>query len=523
MSWLESRRKILFLIALAVVLVRLQTLWIETYSPDESNYAGGALVMLDGGVPYVDFVEKKPPLTYYFVYASFALFGPRMGAVHALTIVWVFLTALVLYRVVRFGFPRKHAALAAIGYGLFSTCFQECDSLATNCEILMNLPAALSSLALFHALALEKPARRCGWGLLSGVMLGLAFLFKHQAGIGLPVVGAWLLFSRGRSVLHRLGECVALGVGFLLPCLAVVAIYLRLGFFAELYEWNITTNLSYIATPPRLSEIVPTGVINTVAFVGANLWCFAMGAWLLRSRARTVDGGWLPVHRSLVLFHAIWLLATMLPVATGWRFYGHYYIQMYPPLCILAGIGAGQLLEGWPRLSRGIKAVFITALILPSLAFQVAALWRYRDQEFEGALRLHKKLAEATRALSSDRDPIFVWGESSFPYYYASRRPATRYILCEYVLPFWETYFDGGAFDPANTKPHHKYNYSLMLKDLAQRPPKVILDTSRSPWCRKWAPFTPDHFPELQAVLDTDYALAREIDGVRIFVRKPTQ
>jgi 4-amino-4-deoxy-L-arabinose transferase-like glycosyltransferase len=514
-----DRRRTLWLLAAVVLTLRLQTLAVELYNGDEANYAGHALVMLDGGVPYVDFVEKKPPLIYGLYWASFRALGISLRMVHAVTVLWVFGTCLALYALVGLRLPRPYAALAALGYALFSTCFKEADALATNCEIVMNLPAASSSYFLFRGLFSDDERRRKWEISLSGVFVGIAFLFKHQAGIGLAVSAVWLGLERRRRLGARAADLLALGAGFALPLAAVVTIYARLHRLAELYEWNVAINLGYLGAGRALGDIVENALTTSLAFVAANLWLFALAALLAsrRVRERAVGDG----AGALVGYHALWLAATLLPVSMGARFYGHYYIQMYPPLCVLAAVVGGALLEARARLRPWQRRGFMLALIAPAAAFQLAALVRARAGAFEGAWPLHRQVAAAVDELSAPGDPIFVWGNYSYPYYLARRRPATRYIVCEYVLPYWQIHLAGrDRFDDAEVRPVERRNYALLLGDLERRPPRVIVDTSRSPHFRNFAPFPLARFPELDALVRHDYRRARSIDGVDLYVRR---
>jgi hypothetical protein len=40
-----------------------------------------------------------------------------------------------------------------------------------------------------------------------------------------------------------------------------------------------------------------------------------------------------------ILFVIAWFLVTFLPVSMGGRFFFHYYVQLLPPLCVLAAMG----------------------------------------------------------------------------------------------------------------------------------------------------------------------------------------
>jgi 4-amino-4-deoxy-L-arabinose transferase-like glycosyltransferase len=502
---LGDRRRAGWLVAAALLATRLQTLFISFYNGDEANYAGHALVMLGGGLPYVGFVEKKPPLIYALYWLVFHV-AHSLPLVHAVTIVLVGATAWLLERQLRLFLPQLHASLGALYYVLFSASFMERDVLATNCEVVMNLPAAAAGWALLRA---ARDGRRWLWW--SGLFTGLAFLVKHQAGIGLLVIALYLLLG-WRGLVPLIADGLAVLCGFALPSLAVVALYAALHRLPELYEWNVLTNLTYLGPHMPPAEEWSNAAVTTLSFVGANLLPFAGAAAALKLRAKAPE---------LVRFHALWLVACALPISMGGRFYGHYYVQAYPPLCALAAVAGGEWLERRAEISRAARALFVAALFVPALFWQGFALVRTATEGYEGAYRFHRAVGAAVAAASSPGDEIFVWGNYAYPYYFADRRPATRYIVCEYVLPFWEVYLaHRSSFDDADIKPWHRSNYRLLIEDLRAHRPRVIVDTSTSPRFKSWAPFPFTRFPELDAFVRADYEVVASVEGVTILRRR---
>ena len=99
LSLLEIKKfsMILLLISILVILPRIHTLFIDIYNGDEANYSSHALIMLDDGIPYKDFVEKKPPLIYFIYYITFAIFGISLKAVHFIVILTTILCSIFIY------------------------------------------------------------------------------------------------------------------------------------------------------------------------------------------------------------------------------------------------------------------------------------------------------------------------------------------------------------------------------------------------------------------------------------------
>ena len=65
----------LALAAAALLYLRLPNLYVPILNVDEADFVIEAGSLLDGGRPYVDFVEKKPPLIYFLFAAGMKLCG----------------------------------------------------------------------------------------------------------------------------------------------------------------------------------------------------------------------------------------------------------------------------------------------------------------------------------------------------------------------------------------------------------------------------------------------------------------
>jgi len=191
-SRLAKHRGILLLLTAclglrAVALVR------PCLSDDEATYCVVGREMLAGRVLYRDVVDHKPPLIYLTYAATQELGGPvgGMRLLHLLSILVVLATGLLLGRVARrlaidrgeseLGDPE--ALAAAFLYVVFSTTLFDFDSLAANCELFMLLPLTGSVLVYLRS-ALPDMGRAGLFG--AGALIGLAMLYKYQAGVQLP-------------------------------------------------------------------------------------------------------------------------------------------------------------------------------------------------------------------------------------------------------------------------------------------------------------------------------------------------
>ena len=107
----------------------------------------------------------------------------------------------------------------------------------------------------------------------------------------------------------------------------------------------MTGNGSYFGLGSATAYVLGLFAVMTFAFIACNLpivWTIPT-AW----RPRAVRG------QDTDLW--LWLLSAALSVAVGLRFFGHYYLQLLPPLCLLtrrraAPSGRERIVQGHGRV-----------------------------------------------------------------------------------------------------------------------------------------------------------------------------
>src|SRR2546430_7052675 len=106
----------------------------------EAMYSVVANEIVDGGRPYIDAVERKPPLLFWTYAAIFKAAGKfNWKALHAVALVWTLGTMAGLYVIGQRLFDRATGLVAALLYSVFQPWLTSKD-LAFNGELLMNLP-----------------------------------------------------------------------------------------------------------------------------------------------------------------------------------------------------------------------------------------------------------------------------------------------------------------------------------------------------------------------------------------------
>jgi 4-amino-4-deoxy-L-arabinose transferase-like glycosyltransferase len=190
------------------------------------------------------------------------------------------------------------------------------------------------------------------------------------------------------------------------------------------------------------------------------------------------------------------------------RFYPHYYIQLIPPLALLAApilAGAWSASEAqvpW-YLRRRVGVAWLGATVIAFLVSHVVGL---------SAGRAAGEAARYIRQNSSSGDRIFVWGQNPAIYLDARRRPASRYVatfpLTGYIFgsPLsWDPEYDtSDRIVPGS--------WDNLEADFAEHPPRFIVDTDTA---RETPRYPIRQFAVLHQLIDSRYDLAyRAADGV---------
>jgi 4-amino-4-deoxy-L-arabinose transferase-like glycosyltransferase len=400
-------------LVLLTVVTRLPALLHPQPIDDEAMYSVVANEIIDGGRLYADVVDRKPPLLFWTYAAVFETAGKfNWKALHVVTIVWTLGTMAGLYVIGRRLFDRNTGLIAALLYSVFQP-WGTSKNLALNGELLMNLPIVWA-----WAIGFRRSSSPLRLELLAaGGLLCAGFLLKQPAAIAAVPLGIYLLLpsyriSRGVSVRASLTHATMLTAGFF-GVLGLAALALQAqGILHDAFYWTFTDHsIPYV--------FWDRAILHTLAFIGACL-PLLIGAALAYRDDRGIWVDKAPERLALLGLLAV----SAIGAAAGARFYPHYYIQLIPPLALLAAPHYAQLWSEktqshhWllqPRVTQAWLALTIAAF---SIAHWKGLAWQRGPSETGQYLLEH----------SAPDDRIFVWGQASKIYLDAQRRPACRYI-----------------------------------------------------------------------------------------------
>jgi 4-amino-4-deoxy-L-arabinose transferase-like glycosyltransferase len=286
--------------------------------------------------------------------------------------------------------------------------------------------------------------------------------------------------------------------------------------YAGYYSWDVSivTALEQSLGYFLLNSIFLVGLVFVITTTMRYLW------QRKRKGAKTapVADSMSPalVHSDAVLL--LWFAVSYAGMSVGGRFFGHYFMQILPALCLLAsrgiyGIVAALNTESQEkRAPRNIAFTLLTIALLITLVryhtrtvilatdwlsgtkSEATGSWFYErvQREDQNAAAIVKEglgnVEEIEIAQSPHRESsraqkqgseayLFVWGYRPEIYYWSGLRPASRYLSSQLLtgVPADVNYFGDdftAVLDEKTTAAHR----AQLLQELQEKRPKFIID-----------------------------------------------
>jgi len=463
--WMSGWRLALVFLLLAVVTHLPSLVRTEALNPDEAFLATQAQVINDGGHLYRDVVDRKPPIVPYLYAAVFKVTGSDdLIWIRVVAIGTYVASALLIAAIARRRWGDAAGLAAGIFYLVASGGLVLEDSQPANFEVFMT--PLICAAMYFGDRDRTQP---------SGVFAALATLAKQTAATTmLPL--AWMSWRR-----ERVRGLVRLGIAFVVP-IGVAALLFGWGDFMF---WVFTGTGGYLDASGSWGVAANRGLASTAIFLGANVAALVLVIVGARRWREDIDL-WL------------WLIGALIGVAAGFRFFGHYYLQLGPPFALLA---AGTL-------ARADRRVWIGAGVLSALSVIVFVTLGFTAHPI--LLHPYDQIAAAIDERTGPGDRIFVWGQFPQAYWASDRRPATRFLTAGFLT--------GSSGGRSSERVGLQYAvpgaWDDFRADLAAHPPRLIMDVSLG------TAYSIDRFPEFEAYLHANYEPVALVDGVILYQRR---
>jgi hypothetical protein len=293
----------------------------------------------------------------------------------------------------------------------------------------------------------------------------------------------WLLIPQGRRAVVR---CFA-------TCGAIIVATAAFFGPGPFLLWTVSGNRGYLKVVGPVWPMLLRGFGMTIGFVFFNVG-LVLFAWLtsaLRHKREQIDL-WL------------WLASGVFAVVAGFRFFGHYYLHLLPPLALLA---AGSVPVHVERLTRKVIAV----LVVPSVGFvlgSIGAIWARPTAQYPAVAKLITRIAPRNATM-------LVWGQLPELYWASGLEPGTRFIHTGFL-----TGNSGGRQQGLATSADGLPGaWEMLQDDMSRHLPTVIADTT--PAGVRGSQYYPLRGTSIWPTVRKNYKLVARIDHVDVYERKP--
>ena len=454
------------------ILLRIQPIGIPL-DRDEGVFGLVGRTILEGGLPYQDGIDHKPPLVFYIYAVMLSIFPPTAIGIHLFLHLYNLFTLIVTFLFAKRVAGINTAYWVAFLYGIFSIN-PYVQGFTASTEMFMLLPIMLS---LWLALVATENGRLHLVSLvLSGIFGALACWCKQPAvfsvffSLIIIVYRLWQFHTpenRIRDVIKAILIWLAAGVSISLLIIAYFSVH---GILDEFLYWSFQHSLLYSAEQSLADRFVMVwyGLLRTFTYL-PFLFVLAILSIFFNHKKMTF-----PVSLFLMSF-----LLSMLGVSMGFA-YPHYYAQLIPPLVILAGLSCSSIVDkfGGSILKLNATAAILVMAILVEVLPNSDYYLKNAEQNFSRHFFGINLFSESTSIASylkkntSPEDKIFVYGSEPQILLLAERPSATAFYV---VYPLMRSEFsrylefqDRVIDEIKSSRP--KYIISVLL------PPSLLYD-----------------------------------------------
>ena len=419
---------------------------------DQSLYAYVGVQILNGGAPYLDAWDQKPPAI-HLIYALLWWIWPDERVVAAADLT---AAAVVCWLLVVLGRRLGSTSAGWVAAGVFMLLGNPSMHRLSGVFIRAQCETFIA-LAVTGALVLSlSPERRRSTLAVAGVLLGVAIWLKYPAvTFGVPVfVAVWLL-PRRRSLSETVGDWLTITGGA--AALGALGLIWRgwhgaLGdFWLATYTYNVAYSSAGYTGPGDFAAY-----LTSLPFRQAQrelLWLLGLVGILLAGSMERMRAG--------AIVAASWVATAVAAIALNGLDLPQYFVQATPALALGAGLGAQA---AWQSPYRSVKLAAVLVLVgglwrvgvdrpafgnvrlagLPGLienvrfdlAYWTGAIDRRTYFERFGGSRAQDKydalavddLARYVAATTRPDDSIYVFGFSPGVYVKAHRASASRFF-----------------------------------------------------------------------------------------------
>jgi hypothetical protein len=330
-----------FVLAVVVLLQSLPVSPVYQYlEADSGVYAYVGSAILDGQLPYRDVWEHKPPVGFYLNALALLVFGHTPWAIWWLNVIWVTLTSIVFFLLIKKMMGGIPASVASL---LFATAIMQ-PELGRGGN-LMEVYGLLFQVLVIGALYYYFVAPRNSWVFISGIFTSLAFLTKQTTiALGVSSILAIFIVSLLRRELKQaLLRPLLFAGSVIVPIVLAGSYWLINGAAYDFLDAVFLHSLAYVgertsflwSLKNTVLNVFPRLIISRLYYIAAGafiLYCFENFHWYIARLRRDHKAPPQEIHPVELTMLGIFIA---LPVevalaSLGARNFGHYFLTLIP-------------------------------------------------------------------------------------------------------------------------------------------------------------------------------------------------
>ncbi len=536
-----SKHKYLILIALSAVLLRIPAYFNDYYDVDELSAIVQTKQYFSGLTPGMDFKESKHPLYHALFKVSYGI-NEDYGWVilHILVSLIVALTGAVIYRTTKeITDKSKTAFTAGILYTIMICSFNR-YFMATNGEIVYNLPVSVGALSIVLFLKTDKMLNKILYLLLlassSAISAGIKF---HGLIISIIAVFFFLFILPLRE--GRINRKYAITM------LSVLSVFIAI-FAADYFIYGKITHkiINDISSKLRYATLVyglePLSLILKFIhrqglltiwhpLIWISFFAFTISFFKNRDFFKTER------TRLFIIISAI--ITYLMVFAGGKRLYFHYFMTSYPFICMVSSF---YIEESRNKISFFFRKHFKKILLIPAFffflfnvkdviikhtapelfIFESKASYYFRlialgtTNDYLMPDKLYHNLIDYIKEKTMKEDKIFVWGDGAYIYYFSDRLPAAYHMWPKgTIVGITSAYKSQNKIEMKQAI----HNEKAIIFNIEKYDAKLIIDTSEAATSKMGSisPFSYKMTPLVDKYIKSHYKFEKEIDKFKIY------
>jgi 4-amino-4-deoxy-L-arabinose transferase-like glycosyltransferase len=475
------------LLALLAFLVAVLIPFSPSYFPVPTRDAGLFLyagkIIRQGGLPYLDIWDQKPPLIFYINALGLVLGGGSAEGVYWLKVALLLAGAAIGFRAMRRSFGVIPALFGTLVWMSYRPLLTKEGNIAEEYA----LPLQLAALALVVSAGKDRDEWKA-W-LIAGTLGGLAFLLKPTL-IGAMLAAMVILIApavRAHAYRHAARAVLVFIGGMAIPIGASILIAFAQGYLPEYWSAVVLYAVSYAAVDQNSYAEIWARMLSL--FQPAVLVTVGLGTIASALRILAVKRGASPPP-ALLGWALVALPLDACLLSLPHRSFMYYYLALLPTFSVLLASLLYLVQEGWRRVVRrpaqgvlsagGVAiAVLIGSLTVGRIAYRDivrtgVALAAPRPNTLEPVMNY------LDRTTAPD-DTVLIWGAEAGANFVSGHDAPTRFVH-QYFL-----------FMPGYVTVEMISEFS---REVVDNPPQVIIDavvtapgglpTLQSMWSGEW-------------------------------------